>query len=759
MCWKMPAPQLSSSSNLIFFSPPISILSLPVCLTQVDFLVCSHTVFFFFFTCLPLSSSRRKTSGTGSPDSVLKKSLLPSSSRDPTVSSRTSSSSSSSQTDCSSSSAENHRGGKHTSTSRACLSRTTPYPISSSFELISRGPDGRFLIPSYQNDTTGPRSQNVQLTGVRRSDSIHSERLENKEPPFVLSVDFTPCSLTEAVPPSQNRAPAQQHLPRHESDLLDCGRFPDLGSVGSSSSLAAVPTKDSKPTLTFPVLPHLRRGGLGQPATNASALLLQMEHERETGNLSHCLKLAQQREELERELQRYTLGRSSVGPERSCSERRDSELLWEYKSRTVPRRHPQSRTQRSALSSSDISTPPPGWELSALDLTRAYASMSQNERPAMSFTTGPRLRCGEAGGGSADRWTLPRWSSEKNNKVEAAPKGCGNSPQAALAPMPTGDSRGSLGRSSVSTLSFRSSKGAQRADWAHSSRVEALFRVASGEKVSAEMSVDEPELEESATTPSKRMLHHRIAAHLQHSSWPATQSQYEDMRSSAGVGGGSIRSPPPESRLELSRVPGSRIWNSVLRSQSLDLRRQQEEEFLPPDAWINSLSQENCSLLPSARPRSSVLEKVLSSRTISKSPADFPSTSQPPPSGHSLSPKESSESLPLKNETSPNSGSQINECGLRRAFAESRGSSEMRRNGSTCVPEDNHLDALEMEAGSFEVAPQSGSYSSYASSGRGSMGAPNGRLSVSHLPPSLTTSHQTTEESREETHDEGPYRY
>lgn len=771
-------------SAVVFIKPdiffprfhPLS-AALLVCLTQVYFLACSHTVFpcFFFyiyiFTYLPLFSSHRKTSGTGSPDSVLKKSLLPFSSHYPTTTSSTSSSSS--QTDSFSLSTENHHWAKHPSTSKACLSRTTSYPISSSIELISRGPDGRF-----QNDTMGPRSQKVhgQLAGVWRAVSLHSERMENKEPPFVLSVDLPPCSLTEVVPSGQFCGTAQ-HLPCHEPYTVeseaDTSRFPALSSVCSNSSLATFPTKDSKPTLTFPVLPHIRRG-LGQPATNASALVLQMEHEREKGNLNHCLKLAQEREELERELQRYTLERRSTRQQHSGSETQetgDSELLWEYKSRTLPHRYPQGQKQRSALSSSDVSTPPIGWESTAPDLTCANTSMTQHERPAMSSTTGLWLHCGEAGGGSADRWTLPRRSSKKNKKVEAVPKGCNNSPQSAFSETQTDDScsekRSSLSRGSMSTLSLHSNKRSERANLAPSSRVEALFPDATDEKVSVEMSVDEPELEESMITPSRLMLHHRIASHLQHNHSPANGSWYEDMRSFASFnqsdsafGGGSIRSTPPDSRLELSRVRGSRIWNSALQSHSLDLRRHREEEFLNPDMWINSLSQENCSLLSSGCAGSSFVEKqALSSRTISKSPTDFPSTSQPPPSWYSLSPEESSEKLPLNNNMSVNSGSQIKECGLQGAFTERQGSSEMTENASRCVHEDNHLDALEMEAGSFEVVPHSGSYSSYASSGRGSMGPANGRLLVCHLPPSLTTSPETIEESQERSHDEGPHRY
>lgn len=733
----------------------------------MDFLAGSHTVsltffllyfvFFLFYIYLhpPRFPSHRKTPGSGSPDSVLKKSLLPSSSRHPPTSSATSSSSSS-QTDCSSFSTENQHWDKQPPNSNdAGLSRTTSYPVSSSsVELISRGSDGRFLIPPDQSDAAGPRSQQVhdRLAGFRRSLSLRSEKTEDKEPPFVLSVDLPPCSLAEAVPSGRFCGPAQ-HLPRHGPPTLgsetDCSRLPRLSSVCSNGSLATIPARDGKPALTFPVLPHIRRG-LGQPATNASALVLQMEHEREKGNLSHCLKLAQERVELERELQTYTLGRkSTVQQQRLGSERRErglSEVLWEYKSRTLPHRHPQGRRQRSALSSSDISTPPLGWEPTGPDLTRVTTSMSQKEHPAMFATTGPRPHRGEPGGGPADRWTLPHRSPKKNQK------GCDNSPQSALSGMQTSDSR-SEQQSSLSPSS-RSHKRAEPAHSALSSGAAALLPDVASGKVSVEMSVDEPELEESTMTPLRPPLHHRMASHVQQNQSPPRESWYEHMRSidsftqsDPPCGGGAIRSAPPDSRLELSRVPGSRIWNSALRSRSLDLRRrreeEEEEEFLTPDAWINSLSQENCSLLPAGRPG------PLTSRMTSKSPTDCPSTSQPPPTRPFPSPEERSERLKLKNNTSLNSGCQIKKCGLQGALTERHGSSETLKNASRCVLEDNRLDVLEMDGGGFEVVPQPGSYSSYASSGRGSMDPANGRLSLCHL----------GEENQERTHDEGPHRY
>lgn len=730
---KMPAPQPSSSSNPIpppTPSPPsLCSTSCPSDSSVLSFFL-SRNIFllfllfiFFFFSIHPplwLFSCCRKTSGTGSPDSVLKKSLLPSSRLYPTTPSSTSSSSASSRTDCSSLGGESHPWTKHLSSSKGCLSRTTSYPVSSSIELISRGPDGRFLTPAYENDTTGPRSGKV-----RRSVSLLSERTENKEPPFVLSVDLPPSDLAEDVP--------AKYLPHLESKA-GLPRFPDLSRVCSNSSLAAFSVMDRKHAPSFPVLPHIRCG-LGQPTINASALVLQMEHEREKGNLSHCLKLAQEREELEKELRRYTLERSSTRQQHLGLEgngRGDSELMWEYKSRTLPHRHALDRKQRPVLSASNFSTPTISWESTVPDLTYENMSLRQSATPS---TMEPWLR-GEAVEGSTDRWTLPRRSSNKHKKVETALGGGDDSSQTDDA---CSGKREHPGRGAISMLSFH----AERSDLAHGD-----------EKRSVEMSVDEPGLEESVKPSSRVMLHHRIASHLRNGSSPSNGSWCEDVRSvcfnkcDSTFGGGPNRSPPPDSWLELLRVPGSAIRDPALRSRSLDLRRQ-EDEFLTPDAWINSLSQENCSLLSSHHLSSLFLEnQAPSSRTISKSPTEFPSTTQPAPLEHSPSPLENSESLPPRHRTSPNPD--------QTHPAETRDCSE---NGSMPALQDNHLDVLEMEAGSYGGVPQSGSYSSYASSGRGSMGPPHGRLSVCQLPASLAASPATTEEIQGGTDDLSPHRY
>ncbi|XP_075935574.1 protein turtle homolog A [Anarhichas minor] len=258
-----------------------------------------------------------KTSGTGSPDSVLKTSLLPASILYPTTSSTTTSSSS--QTDYSSFSADSHHRQKQllSTHGRGRLTRTTSSPIPSTIELISRGPDGRFALLPYNHDTQSvpiKESGRYGQARVRRSVSVHSDREDRKQPAFVLSVDVPPCKPAEADSTKQSLGMAQglsHHSPYISDQKESYDGFLDFNSLASNSSLATIPYQDRRITPTFPVLPHIR-SGLGQPSTTASALVLQMEHERERGNLSRCLKLAREREELERELQRYTLDRGSM---------------------------------------------------------------------------------------------------------------------------------------------------------------------------------------------------------------------------------------------------------------------------------------------------------------------------------------------------------------------------------------------------------------------------------------------------------------
>ncbi|XP_051269409.1 protein turtle homolog A isoform X2 [Dicentrarchus labrax] len=763
-----------------------------------------------------------KTSGTSSPDSVLKKSLLPANILYPTTSST--STSSSSQTDCSSFSTENRHQRKHllSNYSRGRLTRTTSSPISPPIEMISRGPDGRFMLPPYDSDALSVDSKRSIRYGrparVRRSVSLHSEREDRKDPPFVLSVDLPPCKPAEANSTWQmyGMAPGLPHHGPYISDQkASYDGFPDFSSMCSSSSLATVPHQDREITLTFPVLPHIR-SSLGQPSTTASTLVLQMEHERERGNLSHCLKLAQEREELERELQRYTLERSSMREmrrEHSDLERREAggcELLWKNKSSTLPHGYPQGKKERFGLSPSTFSSSSVHWEGPPLvsppalipTLTRVNASSpvspscfkSGNHHPGPSFTHQTSLQSEEAGSFSKDRLTLPHLSSKHqiHERVEAAPEGYDNSPQSTLLEMQTSDScseaprQNNLSHGSLSMLSFHSNKYTERSNSAlnalpDSSKVEVAFPKPADEVVCVEMSVDEPELEVCVMRPTKPMLHHRIASHVQKGHSLTHRGRYEDMSNSTSFNWRSpasvddiIRVPassqPSQPELWRAVTQRSKSWDSKQRSQSLDSRRRKESNFLTPDAWIDSLSQENCSVASSCRPDSLFWEPQTSpTRKVSKSHANSPSATQAaslsPPAVDSLSLRSSQERPTPKPDVpchyEPRRAASIFPnaakwpIAYQQAVEEAESSFEAMKEASRCLPPgDNDQDALEVEAGGYEGVPESGSsYSSYASSGRGSMEPANRRLSLCHLSPTLTSSPETVEESQGSTED------
>lgn len=756
-----------------------------------------------------------KTSGTGSPDSVLKRSLLPANILYPTTSSTTTSSSF--QTDCSSFSTENQLRRNHllSNYSRGRLTRTTSSPISPSIELISRGPDGRFTLPPYDSNTMSVHKNNTksdQPARVRRSVSLHSERGDRKEPPCVLSVDLPPCKPAEANSTYQICGLAQR-LPPHDPYILDqkasYDGFPDLSSMCSNSSLATVPHQDKKVTLTFPVLPHIR-SSLGQPSTTASTLVLQMEHERERGNLSHCLKLAQEREELERELWKYTLERSSMREmkrEHSDLERREAgshQHLWKYGSSTLPHKYPQGSKERSPSSFSSSSL---HWEAHSLvsppTVFPAYPRVSasspashscfesEDYHPAPSFTNQTPLQSEEAGSFSKDRLSLPHLSSkhQRHERVEAAPEGYDNSPQSTLLEMQTNDSRSeawrqnNLSHGSLSTLSFPSNNYTERSNLAldvvpDSSKVEVVFPKPNNEDVFVEMSVDEPELEVCVMQP---MLHHRIASLVQQGHSLNRRGQYEDMSRRT-----SLNCLSPASLDDIIRVPASlqprqpefrravtqssKIWDSKQWSQSLDSRRRKESNFLTPDAWIDSLSQENCSVASSCRPDALFWERQTSpTRKISKSPSNPPSATQAasrsPPTVDPLSPRTSPD-RPKPNPDVPCHYEPGGEASIfpnaakwpiayQEAMTEAEVSLEAMKKASRFFPPEHHdQDALEVEAGGYDGVPESGSsYSSYASSGRGSMEPANGRLSLCHLSPTLTSSPETVEESQGSTED------
>ncbi|XP_077099061.1 protein turtle homolog B isoform X2 [Siphateles boraxobius] len=205
----------------------------------------------------------------------------------------------------------------HHSLAESHFQRASLAPVSS-VEFIHRGPDGRFIVHALEDDNIVSSqikrnpSQNSHRSSdgnrsfrIQKSQSLRSYIDERKKPPFVLSVDLPP--FRSDIPSSSRTRAMAKHLslnghyiPIREQEILN---GPDQTSLSSDSSGSYL-------------YPHLE-STLGQRSlkqgTNhsaASTLVLQMEHEREQGNLSRCLTLAREREELERELRKFTVDRN-----------------------------------------------------------------------------------------------------------------------------------------------------------------------------------------------------------------------------------------------------------------------------------------------------------------------------------------------------------------------------------------------------------------------------------------------------------------
>lgn len=682
------------------------------------------------------------------------------------------------------------------------MTRTRSSQISPSIELIDRGPDGRFVVPTYEHDTMSIHSKKSlkydQFASVRRSVSLRSDK-EDRKGPFVLSVDLP---LRKQANSSSQISGTIKHLPDYDPYIMDqkshFGGFPDLRSLCSTSSFTTLPHQDRNLSPTFPVLPHIR-SSLGQPSTTASALVLQMEHERERGNLSHCLKLAQEREELEKELQKYTLQRNSTREMRmeqpdSENEEGDGgyEHVWNYKSSTLPHRYSQGSKESFGFSNNPFSSPSVHWEGRPLvsPSPRTSLNVSGNHHLAtLPFTKQTPLLSEEAGSVSKERLTLPRLSSkhQRHERVEAAPEGYDNSPQSTVLEMQTNDScseprrQNNLSHGSLSTLSFHSNKYTEGSNSAlgavpgsSKAEVAAFPKPTDDEDMCVEMSVDEPEIEVCVTPrPTKPMLHHRIASHVQNGHSLNRRGRYEDMRRSTSF---TCYSPAsvddiirvraslqiPEHELWRSTSRSSKHWDAKRRSHSLDLRKRKERGFLTPDAWIDSLSQDDCSV-ESHRCTDSVFWESQSSpvKKISNSPANSPSLiqtgSHSPHAGDALALR-SSPQTPIANPEVPCRYEPRSETPVSLHTAKWPGASQeavkeagsymeaMKEASRGFMPNDGGLhdneDALEVEG---ELESGSG-YSSYASSGRGSMEPANRRLSLCQLSPTLTISPETIEE-------------
>ncbi|XP_060751458.1 protein turtle homolog A [Tachysurus vachellii] len=250
------------------------------------------------------AASRKASSAPDSPDSVLKQKLLP-------LRPLSSSSSSSDHSSLEKSNRNDYPDQKHHQ-----LPRTQPpshgseheshLRRSSTVDLIHRGPDGRFMLEGYEELSTldlAPSIHEMSMQAfsrssgrpgdatLRKSQSMRSYRSDRKHPPFVLSVDMPSCGLDISSGRSQT-------LPRYGCYSVSLGKeISTRSSLASEISGSVLYTpSDNCSTLKY-----------GGTRSTASTIVLQMEHEKEQGNLSRCLTLAREREKLERELRKYTL--------------------------------------------------------------------------------------------------------------------------------------------------------------------------------------------------------------------------------------------------------------------------------------------------------------------------------------------------------------------------------------------------------------------------------------------------------------------
>ncbi|XP_061836858.2 protein turtle homolog A isoform X2 [Nerophis lumbriciformis] len=641
---------------------------------------------------------------SSSPDSVLKKSLLPAGVPRPTTSSTISSSSS--QADCSSFNNEirNHKQQLYSNHARS-LDRfkcsKSSRPVTPSVEMISRGPDGRFVMLPF--DTDGKKSLKYNTPG-----SLSLEQQDRTNPPFVLSVDLPPFKRAETNA-------------RQASDVVDhkgiYNGFADLNSMCSNSSLASVFHKRAL-SPTFPVLPHIR-SGLCQPSTTASALVLQMEHEREKGNLSRCLKLAQEREELARELEKYSLYRVSYGetdigkPESEKGDNDGYASVGEFKSSTLPSRHPPR--YRESFASPCLSSSVHETSFSPSIPPNPFYLNRGNQHPTPSSTGQIPLVCEGADHSFKGGLPPPHLSpTQSHERVQELPQGYDNF----------------LASSSLEMQTHVLSPEARRLN----REEEEEFPEPTERDVGIEMSVDEPEFND-ATEPARAAS---IASSL------PRRGQFEEMRRST-----SFHYCDKSSKPELRRVvsQGSKPWDT--KQQSLDSRRQQETAFLTPDAWIESLSQEKLSV-PRPRHPEPLCTDHQGSYT-SKYSTNIQSTYHSPP--RRSPPRPVQNPILLDDHKTRRKASVFSNvakwpAAYQEAMQKAMGYLEGTKEYSGCFEPDNNPEAQELDADVYEGVPEGESnYSSFASSGRGSMEPANGRSSLCRLSTNLTSSHETEREA------------
>ncbi|KAK7125952.1 hypothetical protein R3I93_021358 [Phoxinus phoxinus] len=686
----------------------------------------------------------------------------------------------------------------HHSLPESHLQQASLAPVSS-VEFIQRGPDGRFIVHALEDDNilSSQIKRNPSQNSHRSSDGNRSFRIqksqslrsyidERKKPPFVLSVDLPP--FRSDIPSSSRTRAMAKHLslnghymPIREQEILN---GPDQTSL-LSDSCSSFLYPHSESTLGQRSL----KQGINHSA--ASTLILQMEHEREQGNLSRCLTLAREREELERELRKFTVDRNPSDTET------DDEYgkIWKTQETSTPQINYQAIRQgilsekTSMLKGRAASCIP--WEerhrissASLVPLHTSYGKDSkyrQNQQGYHSIqrTNYQRSRSLDRGEHQKSQtWDRRRSRTPVDSsfgRVMDEPLNC-NLEKTQTAVEHRAHRTSSRGQQYFDTY-FCSSLDDQQ-----ERAIEKSTRQMIPMTNYSEMSVDGPDLE--SQSPYSRSI---MGLDHSYETLDYDRPKLSELEKDRSEESGHVRTRKQEklnnwssktvSTMNVSgtmprktKSPAPSNWNRHKSMHSLDSKLF-KDHFLTPDAWVDSLTlSRDSTMSPFPCRPNSVADKPKRSLKL-QTDSSVPSESQTQDhhlqasKSHdgSINDSQSSKNLVSGHSThtallSPGVSSWPLSCGPSLSALPSG-----RQSQSQEVERGEEVEngqAVDVEINRYRKSSDTeGSYRSYASqsSGRGSMDAPNSRqLSLS---PPLTSSPETTEDSdRDEAALQGPER-
>lgn len=660
----------------------------------------------------------------------------------------------------------------------------------SSVEFIHRGPDGRFIVHACEDDNivssqikrnpsqnSHRSSDGSRSSRIQKSQSLRSYRDERKKPPFVLSVDLPP--FRSDIPSSSRTRAMAKHLslnghymPIQEQEFLN---GPDRTSLLSDSSGSFL-YPHSESTLGQRSLKQ------GTNHSAASTLVLQMEHEREQGNLSRCLTLAREREELERELRKYTVDRNPSPPET------DDEYgkIWKTQETSTPQINYQAMRQSLLSENTSILK---GRAASCIPWEERHRISSASLVPLhTSYGKVSRYRQNQQGYHSIQRSNYPRsrsLDSGEHKKSQTWDRRRSRTPvDSSIGHVMDEPLTYNLEKAQT-TIGHRAHRNSSRSQHyfdpcifsslndQQERAIERSTRHVNPTSDYSEMSVDGPDLEsQSPYTRSIMGLDHSYETldysrpslselekdRSEESGHVSTRKQEKlNNWSSKTVSPMNVAGTMPRKTKGL----GPNNWNRHKSMHSLDSKLY-KDQFLTPDAWVDSLTlSRDSTMSPFAYRPNSVADKLKSSPNL-QTDSSVPSRSQmldhhQASKSHDGSTNDSQSSKNLVSEhssqtalSSPGVSSwPLSYCPSLSALPSGRQSQSQEVERQEEDVQD--VQQVEVEINRYRKSSETeGSYRSYASqsSGRGSMDAPNSRqLSLS---PPLTSSSETTEDSDKE---------